>query len=210
MSTLTASDRNRARSSSDLVLASSSPYRRALLKRLTYRFLWRAPAVNETPLPSERPTDLVRRLAIAKARALISAYPNAILIGSDQIAVVDGHTLGKPGTAAHALAQLTATSGRSVVFLTSVCVLDGASKRYELEMVPTTVRFRELNERQICNYIDREQPLDCAGSFKCEGLGIALFESITSSDPSALVGLPLIALTGMLSRAGFDVLAKSP
>ena len=193
-----------------IVLASSSPYRRALLERLTSRFVWQAPAVDESPLPGEPPMDLVRRLALAKARALANGYPNALVIGSDQIAVVDGRPLGKPGSAARAFAQLSFASGRTVRFLTSVGVLNSARKHYELDVVATDVRFRVLNERQIRNYIERERPFDCAGSFKCEGQGIALFESITSDDPSALVGLPLIALVGMLSRAGFDILTDSP
>lgn len=198
------------RHSRGLVLASSSPYRRALLERLQCRFEWRAPEADETPQSGESTTNLVRRLALLKARALADDYPDALIIGSDQLAVINGSPLGKPGNASRAAEQLRLASGACVEFLTSVCLLDWARQRYELEVVATTVRFRELNEGQIRNYIDRERPLDCAGSFKCEGLGIALFESITSNDPSALVGLPLIALAGMLARAGFDILADSP
>lgn len=193
-----------------LVLASSSPYRRALLERLTCRFAWQAPDVDETPLRDEAPAQLVRRLAVAKARALSPAYPHALIIGSDQIAVLEGRVLGKPGDAASAVAQLTASCGRTVRFLTSLCVLDCARRHHEVEVVTTAVRFRMLTADQIRNYVERERPLDCAGSFKCEGLGITLFEAITADDPSALVGLPLIALTGMLARAGIDLLTESP
>ncbi len=205
-----ASNVDSVRPARGLVLASSSPYRRALLERLACPFEWQAPEIDESRRPGESAMDLVRRLALAKARALAGNYPTALIVGSDQLAVVNGHPLGKPGSAERAFEQLSMASGQRVEFLTSVCVLDCAREHYELQVVTTNVRFRDLNERQIRNYIDREHPLDCAGSFKCEGLGIALFESMTSDDPSALIGLPLIALVGMLSRAGFDILAESP
>ena len=192
-----------------LVLTSSSPYRRALLERLGVPFTWQAPEVDERPRPDESPHHLVRRLALTKARALASHFPSSLLIGSDQVAAIDGTLRGKPGSREHAIAQLTAASGRSVRFLTSVCVLDSSYARYELEVVPCEVRFRHLRAAQIAQYIDREQPLDCAGSFRCEGLGIALFEAIDGEDTTALIGLPLIALVGMLTRAGLDVLAPA-
>lgn len=193
-----------------LVLASSSPYRRILLERCTTRFAWQAPVVDETPAPGEAAAPLVRRLAVAKARALAATFPAALIIGSDQLAVVDDMPLGKPATVARAVAQLAAASGRTVRFLTSVCLLDCARRHYEVETVTSEVRFRVLTAHQIQNYIERESPLDCAGSFKCEGLGITLFEAIIADDPSALLGLPLIALTSMLARAGFDLLTTSP
>lgn len=193
-----------------LLLASSSPYRRALLERFGWAFSAQAPDIDERPLAHESPHDLVSRLALAKARALIQQHPHALVIGSDQVAVLDGQPLGKPGTEQRAIAQLEAASGRTVQFLTGLCLLDAASGAYELEVVSTEVRFRTLDVHTIRNYVRREQPLDCAGSFKCEGLGIALFEAISSADPTALIGLPLIALRAMLGRAGFDVLADSP
>lgn len=193
-----------------LVLASSSVYRRALLERFGVPFAWQAPAVDESPLQNERPWQLVRRLALAKARALAHEHPAALIIGSDQVAVIDSRPLGKPGSEELAVAQLEAASGRTVQFLTSVCLLDVARRRYQLEVVPTEVRFRRLDRQRIRNYVERERPLDCAGSFKCEGLGIALFEAITADDPTALIGLPLIALAAMLAHFGFDILSPSP
>lgn len=193
-----------------LLLASSSAYRRALLERFGWAFSVQSPDIDEGPLAHESPYDLVSRLALAKARALMQEHPHALVIGSDQVAVLDGQPLGKPGTEQRAVAQLEAASGRTVQFLTGLCLLDTASGAYELAVVPTQVRFRTLDALTIRNYVRREQALDCAGSFKCEGLGIALFEAISSTDPTALIGLPLIALQAMLARAGFDVLADSP
>lgn len=198
------------RSPATLLLASSSSYRKALLARFGWPFSAAAPEVDETPLAGETPGRLVRRLALAKARALRARGSAALIIGSDQVAVLDTQVLGKPGSEDLAVAQLEAAAGRSVTFLTSLCVLHSASGAYELEVVETQVRFRALTARAIRNYVARERPLDCAGSFKCEGLGITLFEAIESSDPTALIGLPLIALRAMLARAGFDVLADSP
>ncbi len=192
-----------------LVLASSSPYRRELLSRLGLPFAWAAPAIDETPRPDESPEGLVRRLALAKARALADAHPHALVIGSDQVAVNDGQVLGKPGNRGRALDQLRAAAGREVVFLTSLCLLDAETGDHRIEVVPTAVRFRALGEAQLAAYIDREQPYDCAGSFKAEGLGIALFEAIRGDDPTALVGLPLIALTRLLAAAGVEVLTSA-
>lgn len=193
-----------------LVLASSSPYRRALLARLRLPFDWRAPAVDERPRPGESPPDLARRLATAKAAAVASTLTAGLVIGSDQVAVNAGRTLGKPGSRAAAIEQLTAASGRAVLFHTAVCVLDAANGTRHSALVPCTVYFRELDPAAIANYVDTEQPFDCAGSFKAEGLGIVLFERIVGDDPTALTGLPLIALTDLLRAAGCDVLAQLP
>ncbi len=193
-----------------LVLASSSVYRRDLLGRLGLPFVWRAPDIDETPRPGELPLGLVRRLALAKARTLVAAFPAGFIIGSDQVAVIAGQVLGKPGSEARAITQLEAASGRTVRYLTSVCLLNAASGAFEIEVVSSDVRFRHLHPQRIRNYVRRERPLDCAGSFKCEGLGIALFEAISADDPTALIGLPLIALAAMLARAGLDILSDSP
>lgn len=198
------------RASARLLLASSSVYRRALLERFGWPFSCRAPHVDERALPHEAPVELVRRLSLAKARALVAEAPDALIIGSDQVAVLDGRMLGKPGDEPRAVAQLEAASGRTAHFLTGLCLLDAVRDTHELAVVATEVRFRTLTSDAIRNYVRREQPFDCAGSFKCEGLGIALFDAITSDDPTALIGLPLIALRAMLERAGFDVLAGSP
>ena len=192
-----------------LVLASSSAYRRELLTRLGLPFEWAAPDVDETRQAGEPPAALVRRLALAKARALAARFPRALVLGSDQVAVIDGQVLGKPGTAERAVAQLGAAAGRTVDFLTSVCLLDTASGDYRLEVVPCAVRFRRLSRTQIEAYVAREQPLDCAGSFKSEGLGIALFEALQTPDPTALVGLPLTSVTRLLAAAGLDVLSPA-
>lgn len=192
-----------------LVLASSSRYRRELLARLARPFLWQAPNIDESARPGESADALVRRLGLAKSRALAPAYPAHLIIGSDQVAVNGDQILGKPAGREQAIAQLTAAAGRTVRFLTSVCVLDTRSGEQQMMVVSTEVRFRPLRRRQIAVYVEHERPFDCAGSFKAEGLGIALFEGIDGSDPTALIGLPLIALTAMLARAGVDVLAAT-
>lgn len=185
-----------------LVLASTSPYRRELLARLGLPFTTDRPALDESPGPGEAPAALAVRLARAKAREVAARHPGACVIGSDQVADLDGRPLGKPGDRPTALAQLMAASGRSVRFHTAVCVLAGdGSEHAHLDL--TTVAFRELERDGILRYLDAEQPWDCAGSFKCEGLGIVLFESIRSEDPTALVGLPLIAVAAALRRSGF-------
>lgn len=186
-----------------LVLASTSPYRRQLLQRLHLPFDCERPDVDETPLPGEPVQGLVARLAAAKAAAIIARRPGDWVIGSDQAAELDGRILGKPGSAEHAIAQLNGMSGRNVHFHTAVCLSDG-QRRLELTDL-TEVRFRHLEPDEIIRYVQAEQPLDCAGSFKCEGLGISLFEAIHSSDPTALVGLPLIGMAGLLRQAGFQV-----
>jgi septum formation protein len=189
-----------------LVLASSSPYRRELLARLGLPFRWVAPDVDEAPRPGEAPDALAARLARAKADAVASAAPGDIVIGSDQVAVdAAGGLLGKPGTLAAARAQLLAASGRELRFATALCVLGADGERRET-VVDTVVRFRALDAAAIDAYLAREPALDCAGSFKSEGLGVALFEAQRSDDPTALVGLPLIATCRFLRELGFDPL----
>lgn len=190
-----------------LVLASTSPYRAELLTRLGLPFTAIAPAVDEQVLPGESATDLVARLAIAKAQAVAHRVASpALVIGSDQVALCAGAILGKPGTRANAEAQLAQLSGREVLFLTGLCLLNTATSTSQVEVVETPVRFRALSSPQIRDYVRREMPLDCAGAFKSEGLGIALFESIGGDDPNALIGLPLIALCSMLLDQGVAVL----
>ncbi|MCQ4163213.1 Maf family protein [Tahibacter harae] len=188
----------------DLVLGSTSRYRAELLARLTPRFRQQAPGVDETRVPGEAPATLAARLARAKARAVAARNPGSVVIGSDQVAALDDQVLGKPGEAARAEAQLAACSGRRVVFHTALCLADarGAEVRLHEAADTTEVLFRRLDAGEIRRYVEREQPLDCAGSFKSEGLGITLFERIDNADPSALVGLPLIALCRLLRAAG--------
>ena len=185
-----------------LVLASTSRYRAELLARLRLPFAQVRPEVDETPRPGEAPASLALRLAEAKALAIAATRPEAVVIGSDQVASIEGRTLGKPGAHDAAVAQLQSMSGREVAFLTAVAVAhpDGGMAT---ALDTTVVRFRPLADDEIARYVDAEQPLDCAGSFKCEGLGIALFEAIESRDPTALVGLPLIATARLLRGAGF-------
>jgi septum formation protein len=185
-----------------LILASSSAYRRALLGRLRLPFEAIAPHIDETPLPDEAPQDTALRLAREKAAAIARLHPGALVIGSDQVATLDGAQIGKPGDHARALAQLQAMRGRRVVFHTALCLWDGRTGSCDVENVQVFVTFRDLPDAELDAYLHIEQPYDCAGSAKNEGLGIALLERIDSSDPSALTGLPLIALTGMLRRAG--------
>lgn len=192
----------------DLVLASTSAYRRELLARLGLPFRQVAPAVDETPGAHEDAADVAARLARMKAAAVAARCPGALVIGSDQAAELDGAILGKPGDAATAQAQLERASGRSVVFHTALCVVD-ARREPQVAVAAsdrTTVRFRKLGPAEIARYVARERPFDCAGSFKAEGLGIALFEHIESDDPSALIGLPLIALCRLLRELGVVVI----
>jgi len=191
-----------------LILASSSAYRRELLGRLQLPFEAIAPDIDETPLPGETPEATALRLARDKAAAVARAHPGALVIGSDQVATLDGAQIGKPGDHARALAQLQTMRGRRVVFHTALCLWDGrlppdvAAQVAQLENVQVFVSFRDLPDAELDAYLRIEQPYDCAGSAKNEGLGIALLERIDSLDPTALTGLPLIALTGMLRRAG--------
>jgi septum formation protein len=184
-----------------LVLASTSRYRRALLERLRLPFDVARPDVDEAVLAGETPLATATRLAEAKAAAVAAARPEAWVIGSDQVADLDGAALGKSGGRDAAIAQLQAMSGRVVAFRTAVCVMRG-DQRYSA-VDATMVRFRALAAEEIARYVDAEQPYDCAGSFKSEGLGIVLFEAIETRDPTALVGLPLIATADLLRRAGF-------
>ncbi len=188
-----------------LILASGSPYRRAQLQQLGLPFDCMPTNIDETIPPEETARDAALRLSVAKAAAVMDAG-NVLVIGSDQTAALDDRILGKPLSIENAVDQLKACSGRQVIFYSGLCLLDGATGAMRKDCIATTVSFRKLTEWQIHNYIDREQPLDCAGSFKCEGLGIALFESISSDDPSALIGLPLIALNKMLLSFGVDAL----
>ena len=190
-----------------LILASSSPYRKELLARLRIPFDILAPDIDETPLPSESPEATAMRLAEQKAVAIANRAPQAVVIGSDQVATLDGGQIGKPGTHENALAQLQLMRGREVVFHTALCLLDtrtGAQLPVQAQNVQTFVTFRDLPDAELDAYLRIEQPYDCAGSARNEGLGIALIESIRSTDPTALTGLPLIALTTMLRRAGFS------
>ncbi|HET8940683.1 MAG TPA: Maf family protein [Rudaea sp.] len=190
----------------ELVLASTSRYRRELLQRIAPRFRTVAPEVDETAHDGEPAATLATRLASAKALAVAAACPGALVIGSDQVAECDGVRLGKPGDAEHARAQLSACSGRSVTFHTGVCLCNTRRQpTKEYTAIDTTrVVFRQLDAAEIARYVQRESPLDCAGSFKCEALGIGLFERIESTDPTALIGLPLIALCRMLREAGIS------
>jgi septum formation protein len=191
-----------------LILASTSRYRAELLRRLGRPFSSEAPGIDESPLPGEVPGDQVVRLARAKAGAVAALHPNAWVLGSDQLASRDGEVLGKPLASDRCEAQLLASSGRRVAFLTAVCLLRAADGRM-LEHVDTTlVQFRTLSRGEVSRYVQREQPLDCAGGFKCEGLGIALFERIESVDPTALVGLPLIWVAQALREVGLDPLGQ--
>ena len=190
-----------------LILGSTSRYRRELLERLRLPFEVRAPAVDETPRPGELPAALAQRLALAKAHAVSAAYPDAVVIGSDQVADLDGEPIGKPGTHERAVAQLRAMRGRSVVFQTAVAVVRASTGYVGTALAPVTVRFRALTDAEIEHYLRTEQPYDCAGSAKCETLGIALLEAIESDDPTALVGLPLIRTSALLRAAGIDPLA---
>lgn len=189
-----------------LILASGSRYRRALLERLGLPFTAIAPDLDETPQDGEAPATTARRLAIAKARAVAVVHPDALVIGSDQVADCDGVAISKPGSHDAARAQLTALSGRSIVFHTAVALIDGASHRCQLRQVDVTSRFRLLDVATIESYLVRERPYDCAGAVRSESLGIALFDSIESDDPTALIGLPLISVAAMLRNEGIDVL----
>jgi septum formation protein len=191
----------------DLVLASTSRYRRELLTRLVPSFRVQAPLVDEAALANESPLALATRLAEAKASAVTAGCADAVVIGSDQVAELDGRALGKPGSIAAARAQLAACSGREVDFHTALCVIDAraGTSTVHAAVDRTRVVFRTLDAATIERYVEREQPLDCAGSFKCEGLGIALFERIETSDPTALVGLPLIALAHLLRACDIEI-----
>jgi len=188
--------------SSLLVLASSSAYRRELLSRLQLPFDVAVPDIDEAPLPGETPSATALRLAREKAAAVAAKLPGRIVIGSDQVATLDDEQIGKPGNHANALAQLQKMRGREVIFHTALCVWDGRDGTAQVEDIQTVVKFRDLPDAELDAYLRIEQPYDCAGSAKNEALGIAILERIGSSDPTALTGLPLIALTGMLRKIG--------
>lgn len=190
-------------SSPRILLASASRYRQGLLDRFLDDYETVTPGVNETAHEGENPRDLAARLARAKAETVSSTNPDALIIGADQLAVLDGKVLGKPGDHQRAVEQLLAASGQSVQFLTAVCVLDpGTRRRYE-HSDKTTVRFRRFDRRLADTYLRHDQPYDCAGSFRIEGAGFVLFESVTTDDPTALIGLPMIWLAGTLRELGY-------
>jgi MAF protein len=184
-----------------LILASTSPFRKELLARLNLPFETAAPDVDESRRENEPADELVKRLSEAKARA-VSATHEGLIIGSDQVATHDGMILGKPGDHARAMQQLEQLSGKYVTFLTGLCLLNSVTGEVQLDVVPFSVVFRRLDTDQIGRYLQQDQPYNCAGSFKSEGLGITLFERMEGDDPTALIGLPLIRLTGMLAHAG--------
>lgn len=189
-----------------LLLASSSPYRRELLERLQLPFTWQSPSIDESRREGEAAIDLVKRLAEEKARALATSHPEHLIIGSDQVAVLgSGEILGKPHDLPRAQHQLRAASGSSVTFLTGLALFNTGTDRCQVDCVPLTVHFRQLGDEQILRYLQREQPFDCAGSFKSEGLGIALFRSTEGEDATSLIGLPLIRLVDMLLNEGIEV-----
>jgi len=188
-----------------LLLASSSPFRRQLLDKLGMDFIHQSPDIDESRLEGESPVALVMRLAREKARALADSHPDTLIIGSDQVAVIGDQVLGKPGTREKAIEQLSAASGQRVTFLTGLCLLNTASGRTQVACDPFHVQFRTLRPEQIQRYVDAEQPLNCAGSFKSEGLGIVLFKALEGRDPNTLVGLPLILLTEFLAAEGISL-----
>lgn len=189
-----------------LILASSSPYRRALLEQLRLPFECASPHIDEEAMAGEQPPELARRLAQEKARALADRYPNALIIGSDQVAECNGRELGKPGDRERAIAQLRSCSGQAAHFYTGISLLDTSSGKQRTEVVAFAVHFRRLSDEQIRRYVELEKPYDCAGSFKVEGLGIALFEKMEGSDFNSLIGLPLIRLIDLLGEFGIDLL----
>lgn len=189
-----------------LILASSSIYRRELLERLQLSFSVVVPDVDETPLPDEKPEETALRLAQLKARKIGDLHPNALVIGCDQVATLDGLQLGKPLTHGNAVKQLTLMRGRTVFFHSALCLFNAASGNMQAEDVIYEVRFRQLTDAQIENYLRLEQPYHCAGSAKSEGLGIALMEYMRGDDPNALIGLPLISLISMLQKEGVSVI----
>jgi septum formation protein len=189
-----------------LVLGSTSRYRRGLLERLRLPFVVASPDIDEDAQPGEAPAATALRLSEAKARAVAARFDDALVIGSDQVADCDGRPISKPGDRSRAIAQLRELSGRTIVFYTGVALVDTRSGRCGSDLVAVTSKFRTLTDREIVTYVDREEPYDCAGAVRSEALGIALFERITSDDPTALIGLPLIALTRLLRAEGVDVL----
>lgn len=191
-----------------LILGSTSPFRKALLEKLNIDFDCAKPEIDETPEDNEPPQSLVARLAEQKAEKVASDHKNALIIGSDQVAVCNGEILGKPGNFDNAVAQLEKFSDQTVTFYTGLCLLNSKTGRSQVIVEPFYVHFKALRKEQIENYINAEKPFNCAGSFKSEGLGICLFKSLEGNDPNSLIGLPLIRLIELLDNEGFDVLAR--
>jgi len=189
-----------------LVLGSTSPFRKTLLERLHIDFVCDSPDIDETPLENEAVEEMVVRLAIAKAQAISPRHPESLIIGSDQSAVLNGEKLSKPGNFENAFKQLTRASGEKITFQTGLCLLNSATGNIQSVCVPYTVVFKTLTPAMITNYLHKEEPYNCAGSFKSEALGIALFERFEGSDPNALIGLPLIELVNFLDNEGFSIL----
>lgn len=190
----------------NLILASSSPFRRELLTHLQIPFSWLSPDVDETPLSNELPQETALRLAQVKARKIGESHTDALIIGCDQVATLDNQQLGKPLTHENATRQLRLMRGREVIFHSALCLYNAVTQNMQAEVVPYVVRFRNLTDAQIENYLNKEQPYHCAGSAKSEGLGIAIIEKMTGDDPNALIGLPLIALVNMLHNEDFAVI----
>lgn len=189
-----------------IILGSSSPFRKQLLQQLDIAFETDSPDIDETPIDGETVEDMVLRLSIEKAAEIAKRHTNSLVIGSDQSALLNGKILHKPGNHATAVKQLQEASGQKVIFQTGLCLYNTENNTYQSKLVPYTVTFRTLTDEMIESYLQREKPYQCAGSFKSEGLGVALFESMEGTDPSALIGLPLIELTNMLSNEDFSVL----
>lgn len=189
-----------------LILASSSPFRRELLERLKIPFEVMAPEVDETPRPGETPENLVERLAIGKAQKIAAQHPDALVIGSDQVAVYDGVIVGKPHSHDNAVRQLRSASGKTVTLYTGLALVNAGTRRVQCEVIPYRVTFRALTDAQIESYLRKEQPYSCAGSVRSEGLGIALLEKFAGDDPNTLIGLPLIRLVRMLENEGIKII----
>lgn len=190
----------------ELILASSSPFRRDLLTRLDIPFICCSPDIDESPLANEKPEDTALRLSQEKARKVAAQYPQALIIGCDQVATLDGQQIGKPGTHANAVKQLKSMRGREVTFHSALCLYNAATGTMQADVVPYVVEFRMLSDAQIENYLYKEQPYNCAGSAKSEGLGIALIARMEGTDPNALIGLPLIRLITMLQNEGLTII----
>ena len=189
-----------------LVLASSSPYRQKLLQQLQLQFDALSPDIDESPLPGESPVDLVKRLAIAKARAIADTCSDCLVIGSDQVAVHDDEIVGKPKDHADAVRQLQYASGKTITLYTGLALINSKTNAVQSEVIPFTIHFRQLTEEQIENYLSKDQPYNCAGSVKSESLGVALFDRFEGDDPNALIGLPLIRLVRMLENEGISII----
>lgn len=190
----------------NLILASSSPFRRQILDKLNTEYSCISPDIDESALPNEQPTELVERLAISKANKVAETAPDSLIIGSDQVAVLGNEVLGKPHTHGNAVAQLKKLSGQTVTFLTGLALINSTTGKTQSEVVPFNVVFRELTDSMIENYLQAEKPYNCAGSFKSEALGIVLFEKLEGEDPNTLIGLPLIRLVHMLENEGINIL----